>query len=70
MSRLEADGIATLIHYPIPLPRQLAFADLPPADCPIADHVSAEVCSLPLHPQLSDADLLTVSIAVRAACRD
>ena len=70
MARLGAEGIGTLIHYPIPIPRQLAFADLPPADCPVADRICAAVCSLPLHPHLGDADLQIVAAAVRSACSD
>jgi dTDP-3-amino-3,4,6-trideoxy-alpha-D-glucose transaminase len=70
MARLGAEGIGALVHFPIPVPRQLAFADLAPADCPVADRVCAEVCSLPLHPHLRDADLQTVAAAVRSACCD
>jgi len=63
-AHLAAQGIGTLIHYPIPVPRQLAFSDLTPAQCPVADRVCAEVCSLPLHPQLTDAEALRVAAAV------
>jgi dTDP-4-amino-4,6-dideoxygalactose transaminase len=59
-------GVATLIHYPIPIPRQPAFAGAPAADCPVADRVCAEVCSLPLYPHLSDADAGRVIAAVQA----
>ena len=34
--------------------------------CPVADRVCAEVCSLPLHPQLPDADVDVVAAAVLA----
>ncbi len=63
--RLRHAGIETLIHYPVPIPRQRALAAEHPADCPIADRVCAEVFSLPLYPSLSDdavdrvADILT-----------
>ena len=33
----SADGIETLIHYPIPIPRQPALAGQQPAECPVAD---------------------------------
>ena len=36
------------------------------ASCPVADRVCAEVCSLPLHPQLADADADAVVAAVHA----
>src|SRR5688500_9633533 len=32
-------GVETLIHYPVPIPRQLALRDASPAMCPIADRV-------------------------------
>jgi dTDP-4-amino-4,6-dideoxygalactose transaminase len=61
---LAASGIGTLVHYPIPVHRQPAFADLPPAHCPEADAVAATVLSLPLHPALSDDQVDQVAGAV------
>ena len=63
---LEAAGIGTLVHYPLPLPRQQAFAHLPAASCPVADRVAASVCSLPLHPGLTPGDVERVATAARA----
>jgi len=63
--QLAADGIETLVHYPLPIPRQQAFAHMSPAHCPLAARVCAEVVSLPLHPGLSDGDLDTVVSAVK-----
>lgn len=66
-TRLIELGIETLIHYPIPLPRQDALQSEHPAACPIADQVSAEVFSLPLHPGLTDAAVDAVIDAVHTA---
>jgi dTDP-4-amino-4,6-dideoxygalactose transaminase len=63
--QLAADGIETHVHYPMPIPRQQAFARMAPADCPSADRACAEVLSLPLHPNLSDDDLSSVVSAVK-----
>jgi dTDP-4-amino-4,6-dideoxygalactose transaminase len=63
---LEAAGIGTLVHYPLPIPRQQAFAHLPAASCPLADRVAASVCSLPLHPGLAPGDVERVATAARA----
>ena len=63
--QLAADGIETLTHYPLPIPRQQAFAHTAPADCPIAARACAEVLSLPLHPGLSDDDVDSVVSAVK-----
>ena len=35
-AHLAASGIETLIHYPVPIPRQPALAASDPADCPVA----------------------------------
>jgi dTDP-4-amino-4,6-dideoxygalactose transaminase len=59
-------GIGTLVHYPIPIPRQAAFAAAAAARCPVAERVASSVCSLPLHPRLTDADVDRVAEAVAA----
>lgn len=51
--RLRAAGVETLIHYPVPIPRQPALASEQPADCPVANRVCDEILSLPLYPSLS-----------------
>ena len=63
---LASRGIETLIHYPIPIPRQPAFAGIQPADCPIAMGACNEVLSLPLYPGLSDLDVDRVAAAVQS----
>ena len=63
---LREAGIETLIHYPVAVPRQPAFADERPAPCPVADRVCAEVLSLPLHPSLDASTVGVVSAAVQA----
>jgi dTDP-4-amino-4,6-dideoxygalactose transaminase len=63
-AHLEAAGVETLIHYPVPVPRQPAVAAAHPADCPIADRVCDEVLSLPLHPALRDDEVDRVADAV------
>jgi dTDP-4-amino-4,6-dideoxygalactose transaminase len=63
---LRAAGIETLIHYPIPLNEQPAFAAVNPAPCPAAARATRELLSLPLHPGLTDADLAAVAEAAGA----
>ena len=57
-------GVETLIHYPVPIPRQPALQAASPAICPVADRVCAQVVSLPMYPALSDT---AVSGVVEAA---
>jgi dTDP-4-amino-4,6-dideoxygalactose transaminase len=54
---LGEGGIETLIHYPVPIPRQPAFTREDPRECPVADRICAEVISLPLYPSL-DGDVV------------
>jgi dTDP-4-amino-4,6-dideoxygalactose transaminase len=64
---LRARGIGTLIHYPIPLHLQPAFAWLGgrPGDLPVAETAASEVLSLPLYPELRDEQAQAVVEAVR-----
>jgi dTDP-3-amino-3,4,6-trideoxy-alpha-D-glucose transaminase len=61
---LRAQGIETLIHYPVPIPRQPALEAQAPAACPEADRVCAQVFSLPLYPGMPEEDLQTVAGAL------
>jgi dTDP-4-amino-4,6-dideoxygalactose transaminase len=67
MAALKQRGIGTLIHYPIPLHLQPAFADLGgrPGDFPVAEKAAAEVLSLPLYPEMTDDQARAVAQAVR-----
>ena len=68
-NHLQASGIETKIHYPMPLPRQPAFADYKSAESPVADTVCREIVSLPLNPTLTDAAVDRVIAAVCAFTR-
>ena len=67
--RLGEAGIGTLIHYPIPPHRQPAYADAGFGGdaLPLASRLADEVLSLPLGPQLAEAQAARVIDAVRAA---
>lgn len=57
---LEQRGIQTLIHYPIPPNKQLAYKDMNQLDYPITNDIHNTVLSLPISPVLSEADVATV----------
>ena len=63
---LHARGVETLIHYPIPIPRQPALASEQPAPCPIADRVCGQILSLPLHQGMTLDTVDTIAQAFRA----
>jgi dTDP-4-amino-4,6-dideoxygalactose transaminase len=69
-SALAELGIGTLVHYPVPLHLQPAFADpAGPPRLPVAEQACAAILSLPLYPELTDAQALRVAAAVREAVR-
>lgn len=63
-AHLEAQGVETLVHYPVPIPRQPALAATHPRQCPAADDVCGRVLSLPMYPSLTDEDVARVIGAI------
>jgi dTDP-4-amino-4,6-dideoxygalactose transaminase len=65
---LDAVGISTGVHYPLPLHLQAAFADLghQTGDFPAAEAAAREVLALPLYPELSEEAVAGVCGAVRS----
>jgi len=64
-AHLAERDVPALVHYPVPLHRQKAFAEFGPARCPNADQLCSRVLSLPIHAFLSDTDVDRVIEAVR-----
>jgi len=64
--RLAERGIETRIHYPAPVYLLPAYSDLGygPGDFPHAERAAAEVLSLPLYPEMTDAQVEEVAAAV------
>jgi len=63
---LQAAGIHSGIHYPIPVHLQKAYADLgySKGDLPVTEKVAAEQLSLPMFAELSDQQITRVAEAV------
>jgi hypothetical protein len=67
-AKLKAAGVATAIHYPVPVHLQPAYRGriaLGPARCRETERAAAEVFSLPMFPQLTDAQVDAVCTALR-----
>jgi len=65
---LTQSGVQTLIHYPVPPHKQQAYQHSPVAQTnyPLAEQYAQQTLSLPIGPQLSDAEVETTIAAVRA----
>ncbi|MCP9823706.1 DegT/DnrJ/EryC1/StrS aminotransferase family protein [Cyanobium sp. L1E-Cus] len=72
---LKEQGIPTAVHYPTLLCQQPALAGQGPCarhchqscSCPVAQAASERVMSLPMHPYLSDEDLVEITKSVADA---
>ncbi len=64
---LDSKGIATGLHYPIPLHMQTAFAHLgyKEGDFPVTEKGAKEILSLPMYPELTEEQIIYVSQAIR-----
>lgn len=63
---LRERGIGTLIHYPIPMHLQPAFGSADES-LPVVEEAAGQILSLPLYPEMTDAQLRVVIDAVRDA---
>jgi dTDP-4-amino-4,6-dideoxygalactose transaminase len=66
---LQAEGVQTGLHYPIPVHLQVAHLDLgyKQGDFPHSEAAANEVLSLPMFPEMTSAQAETVTTAVRQA---
>jgi dTDP-4-amino-4,6-dideoxygalactose transaminase len=63
---LENHGIHSLVHYPLPVHLQPAYANLGylTGDLPLSEEAARQVLSLPLYPEMGDSSVESVSQAV------
>jgi dTDP-4-amino-4,6-dideoxygalactose transaminase len=67
-AQLKAQGVGTGIHYPVPVHLQAAYKDrtpLGPAGCAETAKAAGEVLSLPMYPELTDAQVERICGALR-----
>jgi dTDP-3-amino-3,4,6-trideoxy-alpha-D-glucose transaminase len=67
---LRGRGIETLVHYPIPIPAQVAMRAQQPHECPMATAACGEVLSLPMYPSLGEAEIEDVAMSVASFPED
>jgi UDP-2-acetamido-2-deoxy-ribo-hexuluronate aminotransferase len=64
---LRAAGVPTAIYYPRPLHLQPAYRHAHDGTAlPVAEDLATRILALPIHPDLSEADVALVTAAVRA----
>jgi dTDP-3-amino-3,4,6-trideoxy-alpha-D-glucose transaminase len=63
---LDRRGVATAVHYPVPIHLQAAFAfvGMLRGTLPVSERLARQVCSLPLFPGMRDAEVEQVAEAV------
>ena len=66
---LTTAGVQTGVHYPIPIHLQPAYRDLgyQVGDFPVCEGAAAVVLSIPIYPELTDAQVAQVASSLRAA---
>jgi dTDP-4-amino-4,6-dideoxygalactose transaminase len=64
---LRAAGVPTAIYYPRPLHQQPAYAGAHDgAALPVSEDLATRILALPIHPDLTEADVARICAAVRA----
>jgi dTDP-4-amino-4,6-dideoxygalactose transaminase len=68
---LDAAGVGCALHYPLPLHLQKCYASLGhrPGDFPVAEKAARECLSLPIYPELTDAQIKRVAEVVKTFFR-
>jgi dTDP-4-amino-4,6-dideoxygalactose transaminase len=66
-SHLAGAGIATAIHYPVPIHQQPAYSSDAHLSLPHTEQAAAEILSLPMHPLLTAQQVEQVAAALHAA---
>jgi dTDP-4-amino-4,6-dideoxygalactose transaminase len=68
-NHLKANAVGVVIHYPIPLHLQKAYAELKykKGDFPVSEKVAQEIISLPMYPYMKEKDIKFVVKLIKEA---
>jgi dTDP-4-amino-4,6-dideoxygalactose transaminase len=65
--KLEAAGVGTGLHYPVPIHRQQAYPEFASLRFPISEGIAAQCLSLPMFSEMTEDQLDRVAAAMRDA---
>jgi dTDP-4-amino-4,6-dideoxygalactose transaminase len=67
MAFLKSSGIDSIVHYPVPIHLQPAYAELglSKGDFPVTERLADEILSLPIHPDMTTDEVEFVSAKVK-----
>jgi len=65
MEYLTANGIQTLIHYPLPVHKQNCYRQYNSISLPITEENSRNILSLPIHPFMEEKEIKTICLLIR-----
>ncbi len=68
IAHLAKQGVGTAVHYPVPAHRHKGYAErvrIPAAGLPVTDRLVGRILSLPIYPELTDAEADRVIAAIR-----
>ncbi|HYE36987.1 DegT/DnrJ/EryC1/StrS family aminotransferase [Methylocaldum sp.] len=71
MQALQKAGVACAVYYPVPLHRQNVFAEACAGlNLPVTESVAERCLSLPIYPELQEADIRRIVSVIRTALND
>jgi len=70
LEEMKKRGVGVLIHYPIPIHLQEAYADLgfKKGDFPVSEKIADEVLSLPMFPHMTNDQIEHVCTSLKEVC--
>ncbi len=68
MAHLQQQGIASGIHYPVPLHLTVAYAGMNKGlgQCPVSERIAPRLVSLPMFPELTEEQIVMTANAIKA----
>jgi dTDP-4-amino-4,6-dideoxygalactose transaminase len=66
MSFLKEHGVASIIHYPVPINQQKAFSQQKNEKFPVTEEFTSTVFSIPIYPELTEEEITYIAKTVNS----